>query len=89
MPPLPSSFLTLIEGGRNEAPMSSTVTSDQVIKAARDLEKSEFTRADIAEKLSVDRGGMKSAFKDARRAGTVEKIGEDAKGNGQFRLTAQ
>jgi DNA-binding transcriptional regulator LsrR (DeoR family) len=67
--------------------MSQSITADQVVGAAKDLGKDEFTRADLASKLGVKRPEIKSAFKEARRAGRLDKSGEDSEGTGQFRLT--
>ena len=63
------------------------ITTEQLIQAANDLDKPQFSRADIAQKLGTDRTELRDAFKDARRRGVVEKTGEDAEGKGQFRLT--
>lgn len=67
--------------------MAKTITSDQVVGAARDLEQDEFTRDDVAGKLSVGKPKFKQAFKAAREAGRVEKVGDGPDGKGRFRLS--
>ena len=69
--------------------MSPTITSEQVVSAARDLDQREFTRADLATRLKVQRGEFKQGFKAARKEGSLEKIRNDEEGTGLFRLTAQ
>jgi len=69
--------------------MPQSVTSDQVIGAARDLGQAEFTRADLAEALGVERPELKEGFKAARRSGRLEKVRDDEGGTGHFRLTSQ
>ena len=68
--------------------MSQTITQDQVVTAAKDLGQDDFTRADLAGKLKVQRSELKQGFKAARQAGSLEKIGDDKDGTGRFRLTA-
>ncbi len=67
--------------------MAKTVTPDQVVEAARDLEQVEFTRDDIADKLGVGKPKFKQAFKSARESGRLEKVRDDAERKGRFRLT--
>lgn len=69
--------------------MSETITPDRVIGAAQELGKDEFTRADLASKLDVKRPDIKEGFKAARKAGRLEKVGQDAEGTGLFRLTGE
>jgi hypothetical protein len=69
--------------------MSNTITQDQIVGAAQELDGQEFTRADVADKLGVKVTELKQGFKEARQADRVEKVGEDAEGTGQFRLTAE
>jgi hypothetical protein len=69
--------------------MSQTITSEQVVSAARDLDRAEFTRADLATALDVQRSELKEGFKAARKAGSLEKIRDDEEGTGLFRLTDQ
>jgi DNA-binding MarR family transcriptional regulator len=67
--------------------MAKTITPDQVIRAARDLAQSEFTRDDLAEKLGVGKPKFKQAFKTARQSGQLEKVRDDADRKGRFRVT--
>ena len=67
--------------------MQLTVTEDQLITAAKALEQDEFTRADVAEKLGVEKPDLKQAFARARKAGRLEKVRDDAENTGHFRLT--
>jgi DNA-binding transcriptional regulator LsrR (DeoR family) len=67
--------------------MSKTITQDQVVEAAGELDQEPFTRAQVAERLGVKTTEIKQGFKEARRADRVEKVGDDAEGTGQFRLT--
>jgi len=67
--------------------MAKTITPDQVVDAARDLDQVEFTRDDIAEKLGVGKPKFKQAFKQARESGRLEKVGDDAERKGRFRVT--
>jgi hypothetical protein len=67
--------------------MQLTVTADQLVEAARELDKEEFTRADIADKLGVEKPELKQAFAKARKAGKLEKTRDDESNTGHFRLT--
>ena len=67
--------------------MAKEITSDQVVGAARELGKAEFTRDDIAQELGVGKPKFKQAFKDARQSGRLEKVRDDAENKGRFRLT--
>jgi DNA-binding transcriptional regulator LsrR (DeoR family) len=67
--------------------MAREITADQVVTTARELDQDEFTRADLAGKLSVERSELKQGFKAARKSGRVEKIRNDDDGTGLFRLT--
>ncbi|MGH2994607.1 MAG: hypothetical protein ACRDL1_13885 [Solirubrobacterales bacterium] len=69
--------------------MAKTVTTDQVIRAARDLAQSEFTRDDLAGKLGVGKPKFKQAFKDARQSGRLEKVRDDADSKGRFRVVTE
>ena len=70
--------------------MADTITEDQVVQAAKDLGKEEFTRLELAEKLGVDREELKPAFKSARENGRLERTDdEDDDGKPHFRLTGQ
>ena len=68
--------------------MAQNMTADQVVDAAKELDESEFTRLDIAEKLGVTKPDLHTGFKDARRAGRLEKVRDDADNNGVFKLKA-
>ena len=68
--------------------MSKEITEEQLLGAAKELDQEEFTRADIAKHLDVDRSDFKAAFKAARQEGRLEKLGNDGRGSGRFRLTA-
>jgi SnoaL-like domain len=72
---------------KEERRMAKTITPDQVIRAARDLAQSEFTRDDLAGKLGVGKPKFKQAFKTARQSGQLEKVRDDADRKGRFRVT--
>jgi hypothetical protein len=63
-----------------------TVTEEQLVEAAKELDQDEFTRADIAAKLGVDKPDLKQAFVHARKAGRLEKVRDDEDNTGHFRL---
>ena len=67
--------------------MQLTVTEDQVVEAAQQLGQDEFTRADVAEKLGVEKPDIKQAFVHAKKAGRLEKTRDDEENTGHFRLT--
>ena len=67
--------------------MQLTVTEDQLIEAAKELDQDEFTRADVAGKLGVEKPELKQAFVQARKAGRLEKTRDDEENTGHFRLT--
>ena len=69
--------------------MSETIGPDQVIAAAHELEQPEFTRGDLAEKLGVEQPELRQGFRQARRAGRLDKVRDDDEGTGHFRLTDQ
>ena len=69
--------------------MPKQVTSDQVIATAREFEQPEFTRGDLAEKLGVEQPELRKGFRQARRAGRLDKVRDDDEGTGHFRLTDQ
>jgi DNA-binding transcriptional regulator LsrR (DeoR family) len=66
--------------------MTDTITVEQVVQAARDLGKDEFTRADLASKLEVERPEIKDAFKAARKEGHLRKVRVDDDGKRHFRV---
>jgi DNA-binding transcriptional regulator LsrR (DeoR family) len=67
--------------------MQLTVTEDQVVEAAQALGQDEFTRADVAGKLGVEKPEIKQAFVHAKKAGRLEKTRDDEDNTGHFRLT--
>jgi hypothetical protein len=67
--------------------MADTVTPDQVVDAAKALDKPEFTRADLADQLKVEKEELKEGFRAARKAGRLEKLESDGEGKPRFRLT--
>ena len=67
--------------------MQLTVTEEQLIEAARQLDQDEFTRADVAGQLGVEKPDLKQAFVRARKAGRLEKVRDDEANTGHFRLT--
>jgi DNA-binding transcriptional regulator LsrR (DeoR family) len=66
--------------------MQLTVTKEQLVEAAKELGQDEFTRADVAGKLGVDKPELKQAFVHARKAGQVEKVRDDEENTAHFRL---
>ncbi len=66
--------------------MQLTITEDQLIEAAQQLGQEEFTRADVAAKLGVEKPDLKQAFVHARKAGRLEKVRDDEDNTGYFRL---
>ena len=70
--------------------MPKEITSDQVVAAAEGLGKAEFTRSDLAQKLGVEEPKeFSQGFRQARRAGRLDKVRDDEEGTGHFRLTDQ
>jgi hypothetical protein len=69
--------------------MAETVTSDQLAAAARGLEKDQFTRAELADKLGVQVSDIKQAVKEARQEGRIDWTGENEEGKGLFRLIGE
>lgn len=67
--------------------MAKTVTPDQVLRAARELKQSEFTRDDLAAELGVGKPKFKAAFKAVRESGDVEKVRDGDDRRGRFRVT--
>lgn len=67
--------------------MSQTITSDQILTAAAELAQAEFSRGDLAAKLGVDKTELKKGFREARKAGLLEKTRDDEENTGYFRLT--
>ena len=69
--------------------MSKTITSEQVVETARELDRPEFTRAELAEKLGVKPTALKQGFKEARNSERLEKVRDNEEGKGLFRLAEQ
>ena len=69
--------------------MPESITADQVVAAANDLQQPEFTRGDLAEKLGVEQPELRQGVRQARRAGRIDKVRDDDEGTGHFRLTGQ
>jgi transcription initiation factor IIE alpha subunit len=69
--------------------MAQEITPEQVVEAARALDKEEFTRGDLAAKLGVEKTDIRPAFRTARQAGRLEKVRDDEENTGIFRLTDQ
>ncbi len=67
--------------------MNLTITADNLVEAAQALDQDEFTRADVAEQLGVEKPELKQAFLRARKSGRVEKVRDDEENTGHFRLT--
>ena len=67
--------------------MQLTVAEDQLVEAAQQLDQDEFTRADMAGKLGVEKPDLKQAFVRARKAGRLEKVRDDEDNTGYFKLT--
>ena len=67
--------------------MNLTITADQLVEAAQALDQEEFTRADVAKQLGVEKPELKQAFARARKEGRVEKVRDDEENTGYFRLT--
>ncbi len=63
------------------------ITPDQVVTAAKELGKDEFTRKDLAEKLGVEQTDIRRGVRGARQAGKLDKVRDDDQGTGHFRLT--
>jgi DNA-binding transcriptional regulator LsrR (DeoR family) len=66
--------------------MENELTADRIVAAAQDLGQTEFTRPDLAAKLGVSNKELRDAFKAARQAGHIERVGKDAEDRGVFRL---
>ena len=69
--------------------MPQDITADQVIQAAQNLGKAEFTRGDLAAELGVEKQDIRPAFRKARHAGRLEKVRDDEENTAYFRLTGQ
>jgi hypothetical protein len=67
--------------------MAKDITANQVVTAARELGKPEFTRGDVAAKLGVEKPDLRKAFRVARREGQLDKVRDDADNVAHFQLT--
>jgi transcription initiation factor IIE alpha subunit len=65
----------------------SDITADQVVEAAKALGKDEFNREELAAQMGVDKQEMRPAFREARKAGRLEKTHDDDENTGYFKLT--
>ena len=63
------------------------ITPDQVVEAAKELGKDEFTRKDLAQQLGVEQTDIRRGVRGARQAGKLDKVRDDEEGTGHFRLT--
>jgi hypothetical protein len=62
------------------------ITAARVLAAAEELDQTEFTRLDLAQKLGVSNKDLRDAFRAAKQSGRVKRIGKDAEDWGLFRL---
>jgi hypothetical protein len=67
--------------------MEDQVTPERIVAAAAELDRDEFTRAELAEELGASDKDFKDAFKAARRSGRLKRVGERDDGKKVFRLT--
>jgi hypothetical protein len=67
--------------------MTDAITQEQVVEAAKGLDQADFTRADLATALNVDKEQLKEGFRAARQAGQLEKVSNEGEGKPRFRLT--
>jgi hypothetical protein len=67
--------------------MAYKTTADQIVATARELGQDEFTRADVAQKLGVEKRELVKGFREARKSGRLEKVRDDEEGTGIFRVT--
>ena len=68
--------------------MAQEYSADQIVAAAKELGQEEFTRADIARQLGVEKSDVKSGFNQARKTELIEKTRDDAENTGHFKLSA-
>ena len=69
--------------------MAEEITSEQVVAAAQELGKEEFSRPELAAHMGIDKSDMRRAFRGARQAGRLEKTRDDEENTGYFRLTGK
>ena len=67
--------------------MAQDYSADQIVAAAKELDQDEFTRADIAGQLGVEKPDVKSGFNSARKTGLIEKTRDDAENTGHFKIS--
>jgi hypothetical protein len=65
----------------------ANISAEQVLEAAKALDKEEFTRGDLAAQLGVEKPDIKAGFRRARHDGKLEKVRDDEENTGYFRLT--
>jgi hypothetical protein len=68
--------------------MAKEATQEQVLEAARSLDRDEFTREDVADELGIEVSAMQPSWKAAKQAGRLEKVREEG-GKRHFRLVNQ
>jgi len=66
--------------------MDQSPTEDQVVDAAKQLDKDEFTRADVAGQLGMEKSEIKEGIQHAKKAGRLVKTRDDAENTGHFKL---
>jgi DNA-binding transcriptional regulator LsrR (DeoR family) len=66
--------------------MAQEFTPEQVVEAANSLDQDEFTRADIAGQLGVEKSDVKQAFNKARKQDLIEKTRDDDENTGHFKV---
>jgi hypothetical protein len=66
---------------------SDDFTEDQLIEAAKGLNKDQFTRADLAEALGVKPRDFRETFRSVRDSGKFTRVGEDEEGTNLFEIT--
>jgi len=65
--------------------MAQEATQEQVLEAARSLDREEFTREDVAEKLGLEVSQMRPSWKAAKEAGQFEQVSSEG-GKRLFRV---
>jgi hypothetical protein len=63
------------------------ITADRIVATAEELGETEFTRPQLAAKLGVSKRDLKEAFNAAKQSGRLQRVGQNAEGQGVFRLT--
>lgn len=66
--------------------MAKEATEEQVLEAARSLDKDEFSRDDVAAKLGLEISEMQPSWKALKEAGKFEKVPSEG-GDRVFRIT--